>query len=128
MASGVGDGDGGDQNGLNSLLTALGDYYSGRREEKAVANIYDDKRIFPDFRSGPLEEYRERASFCYKRMNVVLEGEDHIRLKVRYHFQFVTYVHGQRGRSADCLDSFCRSCRPPTARSNRRPFLICTLE
>ncbi|KMY88516.1 peroxisomal acyl-coenzyme A oxidase 3 isoform X1 [Drosophila simulans] len=80
MASGEGDGDG-DQNGLNSLLTALGDYYSGRREEKAVANIYDDKRIFPDFRSGPLEEYRERASFCYKRMNVVLEGEDHIRLK-----------------------------------------------
>ncbi|KQS70618.1 peroxisomal acyl-coenzyme A oxidase 3 isoform X1 [Drosophila erecta] len=79
MASG--DGGEGDHNGLNSLLTALGDYYSGRREEKAVANIYDDKRIFPDFRGGPLDEYRQRASFCYKRMNVVLEGEDHIRLK-----------------------------------------------
>ncbi|XP_037959997.1 peroxisomal acyl-coenzyme A oxidase 3 [Teleopsis dalmanni] len=48
-----------------------------------VNNIYDDKSIYPDFKSGPLEEYRKKSSFCYKRMNVLLEGEDHIRLKHR---------------------------------------------
>ncbi|XP_030377021.1 peroxisomal acyl-coenzyme A oxidase 3 isoform X2 [Scaptodrosophila lebanonensis] len=44
-------------------------------------NILEDKLIFPDFRSGPLDEYRKKASFCYKRLNIVLEGADHIRLK-----------------------------------------------
>ncbi|XP_015037004.1 peroxisomal acyl-coenzyme A oxidase 3 isoform X2 [Drosophila miranda] len=46
-----------------------------------VGNIFDDKKIFPEFRSGPLDVYRQKASFCYKRMNVLLEGEEHIRLK-----------------------------------------------
>lgn len=45
-------------------------------------DILKDKRIFPDFKNGPLTEYRESASFCYKKMNVLLEGEDFIRLKV----------------------------------------------
>uniref|UniRef100_T1PES3 Acyl-coenzyme A oxidase n=1 Tax=Musca domestica TaxID=7370 RepID=T1PES3_MUSDO len=46
-------------------------------------NILNDKKIFPDFKSGPLTAYREKSSFCHKRMNVLLEGEDHIRLKHR---------------------------------------------
>ncbi|KAH8381153.1 hypothetical protein KR200_005982 [Drosophila serrata] len=81
-AENAGDGDGaGAQNNLNQLLTALGDYYSGRKDEQHPVNILEDKRIFPEFRGGPLDTYRQRASFCYKRMNVLLEGEEHIRLK-----------------------------------------------
>ncbi|XP_017065677.1 peroxisomal acyl-coenzyme A oxidase 3 [Drosophila eugracilis] len=53
----------------------------GRQEEQPLVTIFDDKRIFPNFRAGPLDEYRQRASFCYKHMNVLLEGEDHIRMK-----------------------------------------------
>lgn len=79
-AKSAGDGDGGQSN-LNQLLTSLADYYSGRRDEQP-ANIFEDKRIFPEFRGGPLDTYRQRASFCYKRLNVLLEGEEHIRLKV----------------------------------------------
>lgn len=45
-------------------------------------NIYEDKIIFPDFKTGPLTKYRQLSTFCYKRMNVLLEGEEHIRLKV----------------------------------------------
>lgn len=69
-------------NKLESVLNILSDPY--RKEPTAeVANIYDDKKIFPDFRSGPLDEYRDKATFCYKRLNVLLEGEEHLRLKVR---------------------------------------------
>lgn len=50
--------------------------------EPQPKDILKDKTIFPDFKSGPLKAYREKASFCHKRMNVLLEGEDHIRLKV----------------------------------------------
>ncbi|XP_034471540.1 peroxisomal acyl-coenzyme A oxidase 3 isoform X2 [Drosophila innubila] len=58
-------------------------FRGAKKEEKnvEVTNIYEDKKIFPDFRSGPLDEYRDKASFCYKRLNVLLEGEEHIRLK-----------------------------------------------
>jgi len=64
---------------LGNILNSVVDYY--RKEEKnvEVTNIYEDKKIFPDFRSGPLDEYRDKASFCYKRLNVLLEGEEHIR-------------------------------------------------
>ncbi|XP_032591643.1 peroxisomal acyl-coenzyme A oxidase 3 isoform X2 [Drosophila grimshawi] len=51
------------------------------RQDVEPKNIYEDTKIFPAFRGGPLAEYREKASFCYKRMNVLLEGEEHIRLK-----------------------------------------------
>lgn len=47
-------------------------------------NILEDKSIFPVFKSGPLKVYREKSSFCHKRMNVLLEGEEHIRLKVSF--------------------------------------------
>ncbi|XP_060666690.1 peroxisomal acyl-coenzyme A oxidase 3 isoform X1 [Drosophila nasuta] len=65
---------------LSSILNSVVDYYRNQ-EDVEVTNIYDDKRIFPDFRSGPLDEYRDKATFCYKRLNVLLEGEEHIRLK-----------------------------------------------
>ncbi|CAD6997500.1 peroxisomal acyl-coenzyme A oxidase 3 isoform X2 [Ceratitis capitata] len=52
-------------------------------EEKHSENIYEDKIIFPDFKTGPLTKYRQLSTFCYKRMNVLLEGEEHIRLKHR---------------------------------------------
>ncbi|KAH8240830.1 hypothetical protein KR026_005838 [Drosophila bipectinata] len=82
MASGEEGADlGGGQSNLSQLLTALGAHFSDRGKDKTPENILDDKRIFPEFRGGPLDEYRQRASFCYKRMNVLLEGEEHIRLK-----------------------------------------------
>ncbi|EDW37434.1 GL26258 [Drosophila persimilis] len=68
-------------NQINEILTSLSDYYSEADNGQQVGNIFDDKKIFPEFRSGPLDVYRQKASFCYKRMNVLLEGEEHIRLK-----------------------------------------------
>uniref|UniRef100_A0A1A9X084 Acyl-coenzyme A oxidase n=1 Tax=Glossina brevipalpis TaxID=37001 RepID=A0A1A9X084_9MUSC len=53
------------------------------------SKILEDKSIFPDFKNGPLKHYREKSSFCYKRMNIFLEGEDHIRLK-HHVWQFMT--------------------------------------
>ncbi|KAM7352384.1 acyl-CoA oxidase 3 isoform 2-T2 [Cochliomyia hominivorax] len=52
-------------------------------EPTSCENILQDKSIFPEFKSGPLNVYREKSSICYKRMNVLLEGEEHIRLKHR---------------------------------------------
>uniref|UniRef100_A0A034VTC7 Acyl-coenzyme A oxidase n=2 Tax=Bactrocera dorsalis TaxID=27457 RepID=A0A034VTC7_BACDO len=52
-------------------------------EQLQSENIYEDKIIFPDFKFGPLTKYRQLSTFCYKRMNVLLEGEEHIRLKHR---------------------------------------------
>lgn len=48
-----------------------------------IQNILEDKDIFPPLKNGPLTPYRKKSSFCYKRMSVLLEGEDHIRLKHR---------------------------------------------
>ncbi|BFF93375.1 peroxisomal acyl-coenzyme A oxidase 3 [Drosophila madeirensis] len=54
---------------------------NGEDNGQQAGNLFDDRKIFPEFRSGPLDAYRQKASFCYKRMNVLLEGEEHIRLK-----------------------------------------------
>ena len=39
------------------------------------------KEIMPDWPSGPLDEYRKRASFDWRRMKLMLETEDGIRIK-----------------------------------------------
>ncbi|XP_068150994.1 peroxisomal acyl-coenzyme A oxidase 3 isoform X1 [Drosophila tropicalis] len=70
-------------NSITQIVNSLGEYYrnNGQETEQPVGNILEDTKIFPPFRSGPLDSYRQRASFCYKRLNILLEGEDHIRLK-----------------------------------------------
>lgn len=50
--------------------------------DEASAALLADKTIFPDFPSGPLKCYRDQSTFCYKRMTLLLESVDHIRLKV----------------------------------------------
>ncbi|XP_055849035.1 peroxisomal acyl-coenzyme A oxidase 3-like isoform X2 [Episyrphus balteatus] len=57
--------------------------HDGDQQKPNNGNILDDKSIFPDFKFGPLTNYRNKASFCHKRMNVALEGEDFIRFKHR---------------------------------------------
>lgn len=71
----------------NSVISSWFKNYNSSSDGTEVAeakpqNILEDKTIFPEFKSGPLKVYREKSSFCYKRMNVILEGEEHIRLKV----------------------------------------------
>ncbi|XP_053959665.1 peroxisomal acyl-coenzyme A oxidase 3 isoform X2 [Anastrepha ludens] len=53
------------------------------QEGEPPKNILEDKTIFPDFKTGPLNKYRQLSTFCYKRMSILLEGEEHIRLKHR---------------------------------------------
>lgn len=43
----------------------------------------EDKNIFPDLPYGPLTVYREKASFDYKKLALVLEPEDALRLRVK---------------------------------------------
>lgn len=62
---------------LNKLMNSYECFCSS-----SGSQILEDKSIFPDFKNGPLQHYRDKSSFCYKRMNILLEGEDHIRLKV----------------------------------------------
>uniref|UniRef100_W8BZ96 Acyl-coenzyme A oxidase n=1 Tax=Ceratitis capitata TaxID=7213 RepID=W8BZ96_CERCA len=68
---------------LMKFLSLLQNPSEIESEEKPSENIYEDKIIFPDFKTGPLTKYRQLSTFCYKRMNVLLEGEEHIRLKHR---------------------------------------------
>ena len=72
----------------NSMFSSwYENYYNSSSDGSEVAktkNILEDTSIFPEFKSGPLKLYREKSSFCYKRMNVILEGEEHIRLKVSF--------------------------------------------
>lgn len=44
--------------------------------------ILEDKTIFPDLPNGPLTIYRQRASFNYKTLALILEPEDSHRFKV----------------------------------------------
>lgn len=60
--------------------------------------LLEDKSIFPDFPAGPLKTYRDQASFCHKKMCLLLEGVDHIRLKVSltlFSFFHLFYVKGK---------------------------------
>ena len=41
------------------------------------------RQLLPDWPSGPLDEYRRRASFDWRKMKLLLEGEDIIRFKLR---------------------------------------------
>lgn len=67
-------------------------------------NLIDDKTIFPDFKYGPLTSYRNKASFCHKRMNILLEGEDFIRFKHKI-WKFIEshpeFQHNQETLSLD---------------------------
>lgn len=45
-------------------------------------SILDDKTIFPDLPNGPLTVYRQRATFNYKILALILESEESHRLKV----------------------------------------------
>lgn len=51
-------------------------------------NVDEDKptlaEILQDFHPGPLDKYRKKASFDWKRLKVLLEGEDILRFKVLY--------------------------------------------
>lgn len=41
------------------------------------------RKLLPDWPSGPLDDYRRRASFDWRKMKLLLEGEDIIRFKLR---------------------------------------------
>lgn len=45
--------------------------------------IMEDKDIFPDLPFGPLTVYRQKASFDYKKVSLILEPEDAHRLRVK---------------------------------------------
>lgn len=40
-----------------------------------------------DFLPGPLDMYRKKASFNWKKLQVLLEGEKALRIKVKYKFR-----------------------------------------
>lgn len=44
----------------------------------------EDKTIFPDLPIGPLTVYREKASFDYRKVALILEPEDAHRLRVKH--------------------------------------------
>ncbi|XP_076344547.1 peroxisomal acyl-coenzyme A oxidase 3-like [Tachypleus tridentatus] len=41
------------------------------------------EEVLPDFPPGPLHEYRQKASFNWRKMKVLMEGEDMIRVKFK---------------------------------------------
>ncbi|XP_055681517.1 peroxisomal acyl-coenzyme A oxidase 3 isoform X2 [Lutzomyia longipalpis] len=48
---------------------------------KSSDSIFDDKYIFPDFPKGPLTEYRDAATFDWKKMKLILEDEEMLRYR-----------------------------------------------
>lgn len=48
---------------------------------KMSTAILSDSRIFPEFGKGPLTPYRQKSSFCWKKMKLILENENFIRLQ-----------------------------------------------
>ena len=58
--------------------------FSGIMASPAEGNQSDlyNLELLKDFPPGPLDEYRKRASFDWKKMRIFLDGEDIIRFKV----------------------------------------------
>lgn len=45
----------------------------------AMAEI---EKLLPNFPPGPLDIYRKQASFCWKKMITLVDGEDGVKLRV----------------------------------------------
>ena len=43
----------------------------------------DLKRLLPDWPEGPLSQYRRRATFDWRQMKVLLDGEDVVKFKAQ---------------------------------------------
>lgn len=54
-----------------------------------------DEKIFPPFRNGPLTPYRKSAGFCWKRMRLILEDPDYIKLQVIENDSLKCYKHSR---------------------------------
>lgn len=52
--------------------------------KEATDNQSSWETLLPDFPKGPLCKYRKKASFNWKEMAVLLDGEDIIQLKVNF--------------------------------------------
>lgn len=50
--------------------------------KEPTGNQSSRETLLPDFPKGPLCKYRKKASFNWKEMAVLLDGEDIIQLKV----------------------------------------------
>lgn len=48
----------------------------------ALGKDLSDIDLLKDFPPGPLDDYRKKASFSWKKMRLFLDGEDMIRFKV----------------------------------------------
>lgn len=46
------------------------------------ANVIEDKELFPNLPAGPLDYYRKKASFDYRKLAVILNGEELLRHQV----------------------------------------------
>lgn len=42
----------------------------------------NDKKLFPDLPAGPLDHYRQKAKFDYRRLSLLIDGERQLRLRV----------------------------------------------
>lgn len=73
-------------------------------DSQKKGNILDDKTIFPNFNHGPLNNYRKKASFCYKKMNIILEGEDFVRFKHRIWTYMESHPDFQHEQESPALD------------------------
>ncbi|CAD7085769.1 unnamed protein product [Hermetia illucens] len=63
-----------------------------------------DEQIFPPFRNGPLTPYRKSASFCWKRMRLILEDPDYIKLQRKIWKFMEEHPEFQRSQKALTMD------------------------
>ncbi|KAG4077499.1 hypothetical protein HA402_002926 [Bradysia odoriphaga] len=74
------------------------------QENNDDTSIFDDKTIFPDLPNGSLTIYRQRASFNYKKLALILEPEDSHRLKHKIWTFMEDHPEFARNNSAQTLD------------------------
>lgn len=42
----------------------------------------NDKKLFPELANGPLYYYRQKAKFDYRRLSLLIDGEQRLRFRV----------------------------------------------
>lgn len=53
-----------------------------RMPKEVTMEALNDKTLFPELPAGPLDHYRQKAKFDYRRLSLLIDGERRLRFRV----------------------------------------------
>lgn len=62
--------------------------FTKNQKNLVSSNMSEIEKLLPDFPPGPLDVYRKQASFCWRKLITLIDGEDGVKLMVDIRLTF----------------------------------------